>query len=425
MSTNVFELPAHDADGRDLSDADWARLERNAAEIFTALGLDLETPGTRDTPRRFVRALYDATAGYDGDPKLRTLFPAERPEGVDGLHAQIVEGADRVLRALRAPCAAVPRTRSRRLRRRRRDRRHLEAHAARAPLRAALHRAGAAAEEIADGLQQLAGARGVAVRLEAAHLCTAMRGVEEDGSRHGHDRLARSLRRGRDAALRVSYADAVISPFSVLAEDEDLPRWDVPDAARRALRRRDRPRRAVRRRELRRVARRRRRRAEAAALARRDRGRERGGPVRARARARVRRRRRRRVGHAARLAEGDVAGRSRVSAGGRCARRAASRRGRPEQPLVVVVTTGASLDPAHPVLEAGALVLTTEEAASSLRASVPGAAEVVAVNDGETVDLARALGRAARPRLLGRSSPRPARRCSARSSPRGSWTSSS
>ena len=66
-------------------------------------------------------------------------------------------------------------------------------------------------------------------------------------------------------------------------------------------------------------------------------------------------------------------------------------RGRPGQPLVVVVTTGASLDPGHPVLEAGALVLTTEAAAPRLRASVPGAADVVAVNDGETVDLARAL----------------------------------
>jgi riboflavin biosynthesis pyrimidine reductase len=67
-------------------------------------------------------------------------------------------------------------------------------------------------------------------------------------------------------------------------------------------------------------------------------------------------------------------------------------RGRAEQPLVVVVTTGASLDPAHPVLESGALVLTTDGAASGLRASLPGAAEVVAVNDGETVDLACALG---------------------------------
>jgi riboflavin biosynthesis pyrimidine reductase len=68
-----------------------------------------------------------------------------------------------------------------------------------------------------------------------------------------------------------------------------------------------------------------------------------------------------------------------------------ARRGRPAQPLVVVVTTGASLDPAHPVLESGALVLTTVGAAAELRARVPGAAEVVAVNDGDTVDLAAAF----------------------------------
>jgi len=66
-------------------------------------------------------------------------------------------------------------------------------------------------------------------------------------------------------------------------------------------------------------------------------------------------------------------------------------RGRPEQPLVAVVTTGASLDPAHPVLESGALVLTTDAAASSLQASVPDASEVVAVNDGVRVDLTLAL----------------------------------
>jgi riboflavin biosynthesis pyrimidine reductase len=68
-----------------------------------------------------------------------------------------------------------------------------------------------------------------------------------------------------------------------------------------------------------------------------------------------------------------------------------ARRGRSEQPLVVAITTGASLDPAHPVLESGALVLTTEGAAAGVRAALPGAAEVVAVNDGDTVDLARAL----------------------------------
>jgi riboflavin biosynthesis pyrimidine reductase len=66
-------------------------------------------------------------------------------------------------------------------------------------------------------------------------------------------------------------------------------------------------------------------------------------------------------------------------------------RGRPEQPLVVVVTTGASLDPGHPVLASGALVLTTEVGAPGLQASLPAASEVVAVNDGDSVDLAVAL----------------------------------
>jgi riboflavin biosynthesis pyrimidine reductase len=68
-----------------------------------------------------------------------------------------------------------------------------------------------------------------------------------------------------------------------------------------------------------------------------------------------------------------------------------ARRGRPEQPLLTVVSAGGSLDPTHPVLEVGALVLTTEGAAPNLRASLPAATEVVAVNDADTVDLAAAL----------------------------------
>jgi riboflavin biosynthesis pyrimidine reductase len=66
-------------------------------------------------------------------------------------------------------------------------------------------------------------------------------------------------------------------------------------------------------------------------------------------------------------------------------------RSRPEQPLIAVVTAGGSFDPAHPVHEAGTLVLTTQGAASRLRAAVPDATEVVAVNDGETVDLTAAV----------------------------------
>src|SRR5205823_4843039 len=61
-------------------------------------------------------------------------------------------------------------------------------------------------------------------------------------------------------------------------------------------------------------------------------------------------------------------------------------RGLPEQPRVAVVTSGISFVPSHPVLEAGAIVLTTEAAATGIAATTPGATEVVAVNDGASVD---------------------------------------
>ena len=183
MSTNVFEFPAHESEAaRDLTPEDWAHLEHNAAEILEAFGLDLHTPGTRDTPRRFLRALYDATAGYDGDPKLRTLFPAERPEGVDGRHAQIVEGPV----GFYALCehhalpfhgrAHIGYVAGEEILGISKLTRLVRLYARRFTVQERL------AEEIADGLRDLAGARGVAVKLEAAHMCTAMRGVEEDGS---------------------------------------------------------------------------------------------------------------------------------------------------------------------------------------------------------------------------------------------------
>ncbi len=180
---NVFELPAPDGEAaRDLTPAEWARLEQNAAEILAALGLDLDTPGTRETPRRFLRALFDATAGYDGDPKLRTLFPAERPKGVEGRHAQIVEGPigfyalcehhalpfhGRAYVGYVAGDEILGISKLTRL---------VRLYARRFTVQERL------AEEIADGLRELAGPRGVAVKLKAAHMCTAMRGVEEDGS---------------------------------------------------------------------------------------------------------------------------------------------------------------------------------------------------------------------------------------------------
>lgn len=67
------------------------------------------------------------------------------------------------------------------------------------------------------------------------------------------------------------------------------------------------------------------------------------------------------------------------------------RRGRPEQPTVAFVTAGRSFDSTHPALERHAVVLTTTDAAAGLRSRVPSSSEVVAVNDGDQVDLGRAV----------------------------------
>ncbi|HVV58547.1 MAG TPA: dihydrofolate reductase family protein [Gaiellaceae bacterium] len=67
------------------------------------------------------------------------------------------------------------------------------------------------------------------------------------------------------------------------------------------------------------------------------------------------------------------------------------RLGKPEQPAVALVTGGGSFDPTHPLLETGALVLTTEAAAPQLAAAVPASSEIVAVCSGDRVDAAAAV----------------------------------
>ena len=62
------------------------------AEIFEAFGLNLNTPGTEETPQRFVEALFDATEGYDGDPKLLKVFDTECRGEPDCRLSQVIEG---------------------------------------------------------------------------------------------------------------------------------------------------------------------------------------------------------------------------------------------------------------------------------------------------------------------------------------------
>ena len=167
---------------RNIDPERWARFQGYMAEIFEALGMNLDTPGTHRTPERFLRALFDSTSGYEGDANLVTAFPTECRGGSDCSLSQVIEGPIRFYALCEhhalpffgiAHVAYVPHeliigisklTRLVRLFARRFT---------------VQERMGV---EITDTLVRLLEPHGVAVHLAATHLCTQMRGVRESES---------------------------------------------------------------------------------------------------------------------------------------------------------------------------------------------------------------------------------------------------
>ncbi len=164
---------------RHISDAQMRKFEGYVAEIFTAFGLDLNTPATRETPQRFVQALFDATEGYDGDPKLLKVFGTECRGGPDCRLSQVIEGPIHFFSLCEhhafpfhghayvgyiaheniigiSKLTRLVRLFSKRF--------------------AVQERIG---QQIADALDEMLHPHGVAVYLEAYHLCMQMRGVRE------------------------------------------------------------------------------------------------------------------------------------------------------------------------------------------------------------------------------------------------------
>ncbi len=174
-----LELALH-LNRRQISDAQFEKLEGYAAEIFSTLGMDINTPSTRDTPRRFIRALYDATEGYDGDPKLIKVFSTECHGEPDCRLSQVIEGPIHFFSLCEhhalpffghayvgyiaheniiglSKLTRMVRLFSKRF--------------------AVQERIG---QQVADALDTMLQPHGVAVYLEAHHMCMAMRGVEEE-----------------------------------------------------------------------------------------------------------------------------------------------------------------------------------------------------------------------------------------------------
>jgi len=164
---------------RRLSDEQLRRFEGYAAEIFTAFGMDLQTPSTEDTPSRFIKGLYEATNGYDGDPKLLKVFHTECRGGPDCRLSQVIEGPiqffalcehhslpfyGRAYVAYIAHDQIIGISKLTRL---------VRLFAKRFTVQERM------GQQIADTLDLLLRPHGVAVYLEAHHLCTQMRGVRE------------------------------------------------------------------------------------------------------------------------------------------------------------------------------------------------------------------------------------------------------
>jgi GTP cyclohydrolase I len=167
---------------RQIPESQFRRFEGYMAEIFAAFGMEMATQSTVDTPRRFVRALFEATQGYDGDPKLLTTFGAECQEADDCGFSQVIEGPIRFYalcehHALpfhgRAFVAYIPDDRIIGISK---LTRLVRLFARRFTVQ---ERVG---QQIASALDAALAPRGVAVFLEAHHLCTEMRGVREDAT---------------------------------------------------------------------------------------------------------------------------------------------------------------------------------------------------------------------------------------------------
>ncbi|HVD04260.1 MAG TPA: GTP cyclohydrolase I [Candidatus Dormibacteraeota bacterium] len=168
---------------REVSADTLARLEGYAAEIFATFGMEMDSPSTKDTPRRFIQAMADVTRGYEGDPKLLTIFPTECRGGPDCRISQIVEGPIPFFAlcehhalpfygfahvAYIAHEHIVGLSKLTRL---------VNVYARRFTVQ---ERVG---QEVADWMVHQLKPHGVAVHLSAIHMCTRMRGVRDQTSR--------------------------------------------------------------------------------------------------------------------------------------------------------------------------------------------------------------------------------------------------
>ncbi len=165
---------------RNLSEERLRKFEGYMEEIFSAFGMDMTDPGTARTPCRYIEALLEATDGNEGDPKLLTVFQTECRGGPDCRSSQVIEGPIPFFSLCEhhvlpfhgnayvgyiAHEHIIGISKLTRL---------VRLFTKRFTLKERVGR------EIADTLEAMLQPHGVAVYLDAQHLCTQMRGVREE-----------------------------------------------------------------------------------------------------------------------------------------------------------------------------------------------------------------------------------------------------
>ncbi|RZU47070.1 GTP cyclohydrolase I [Fluviicoccus keumensis] len=153
-------------------------MEKAYASIISAIGEDLTRPGLADTPKRAAKAFQYLCKGYDEDLDTlvnNAIFPSDNDEMVIVKDIELYSLCEHHLLPFIGKChvAYLPDGKVLGLSK---FARIVDMFARRLQIQENL------TKQIADAVLQVTGAKGVAVTIEAKHMCMMMRGVEKQNS---------------------------------------------------------------------------------------------------------------------------------------------------------------------------------------------------------------------------------------------------
>ncbi|CAH0990631.1 GTP cyclohydrolase 1 [Sinobacterium norvegicum] len=153
-------------------------MEKSFADIITAIGEDLSRPGLKDTPKRAAKAFEFLNKGYHqalDEVINNALFPSDASEMVVVTDIELYSMCEHHLLPFigKAHVAYIPNGKVLGLSK---IARIVDMFGRRLQIQENL------TTEIAQTIEQVTGASGVGVVIEAQHLCMMMRGVEKQNS---------------------------------------------------------------------------------------------------------------------------------------------------------------------------------------------------------------------------------------------------